>query len=274
MGRDDGFDPVSFAAGWFARGRENSIDASDGLIIAGIAGLVLVGGVVTMVVLGDDITTKGAFKSAICDSVNLKDVDVKYFDWYISNDNEYLFKFTGSAINNFDEKIDFFSCAYEVSEKNYYDVLAYISQNELENIDDYGLLGKLADIVKESELKEFVVDEKVTTSSVEEDVLILDVTKPKVENGKVKYFVSHAQRFENKDGSKGIMTTLSEVSYDLTPELAKNPSGVFLMSKEKAMVKRMGAKKIPVDPFNQVILNNPTKDRVQVINKGKPVTRR
>ena len=94
---------------------------------------------------------KEELNKILASDMNYNSVNVKYFDWYTNNDSEYLFKFTGSAVNSYDEEIDFFACSYEVSEKQYYEMVSYIKDlkvKDVEELDSLGLVKKLTEIVK------------------------------------------------------------------------------------------------------------------------------
>ncbi len=95
---------------------------------------------------------KEELNQAITKSLNdrgtdLASVDVTYFDWKEEN-KDYFFLFTGTAITNDGETIDFFSVTYKVNERLYTEVVDYIQKNQVNDLEDIELLKKFTQIVE------------------------------------------------------------------------------------------------------------------------------
>lgn len=269
-GRGGGFGGGGFAWGYLAgSSRYRSSDVSPGVaIFAGVTLLGMMGLLIGGAIVGTNQTKeeKAKLNTTIATHFNYKSVDINYFDWYINNDEEYIFKFTGSAINIDNVHLDFISCGYEVSEQQYYEVLHYIEKNDIEDLDTKGLLSKLNEIIQEAELLQGKEDTNVATSSDER--IILNVSRARVSGDKVSYYVCYTKQAKDKNGCLGLVTTIDEVSYDLTDELKENPNGVFTLPREKAKVKVLQTN---FTKAGYCVLNkfdNPSKDRVQVVKKG------
>lgn len=265
-GRGGGGFSFGFAMG-HAMGRSGGGgDISTGAaLLAGGALIVIVGGAIAGACICNDQTNKAKaeLNKTVAATMNYKSVDVTYFDWFNDNDNEYIFKFTGNAMNMNDEKIDFFSCSYAVSEKQYYDVLTYIEKNDIEDLDSKNLLDKLTGIIKEAEVVKGKETANVTTSADEANRVILNVSKAKVNGDKVSYYVSYVKEERDANGNIGLTTVLDEISYDLTDELAKNPNGVFALDAKDAQVRVLGSEFAPMKVGNvQVFGNTQTKSRM------------
>ena len=116
-----------FAMGYIlGRGGGGDVGMATALVAAGA--VVIITGVGVAGIIIDSKETKvqkAELNQTIAATMNYKSADVTYFDWLTNNDNEYIFKFTGNAMNMNDEKIDFFSCAYSVSEQQYYEVILF-----------------------------------------------------------------------------------------------------------------------------------------------------
>lgn len=268
-GRRGGSIGGGFALGYLlGRNSSGSGEGSAGVaIFAGVAIIGMVGFLIgDAVVMSNKLEEeKGKLNTTIATHLNYKSVDISYFDWYTNNDDEYIFKFTGSAMNVDDVHLDFISCAYEVSEKQYYEVLEYIEKNDIEDLDTRGLLVKLNEIIKEAELVSGKVDPNVATSS--EESTILNVSKARVNGDKVSYYVCYAKQARDNDGNLGLVTTVDEVSYDLTDELKKHPNGVFVLDKKDAKVKVIESNFVEAKQLVVNQLNAPSKDRVKISTK-------
>ena len=269
-GRGGGFGGGGFALGYLAgSSRYRSSDVSPGAgILAGVALLGMMGFIIGGAIVGSNQIKeeKAKLNTTIASHFNYKSVDINYFDWYTNNDDEYIFKFTGSAINIDDVHLDFISCGYEVSEKQYYEVLQYIEKNDIEDLDSKGLLTKLNEIIQEAEKLKGKEDVNVATSSDER--IILNVSKARVNKDKVSYYVCYTKEARDKNGNMGLITTIDEVSYDLTDELKENPNGVFTLPKEGATVKVLNTNFIKTGYCVLNQFDNPSKDRVQIVKKG------
>ncbi|MGN1201451.1 MAG: hypothetical protein ACI4R8_04270 [Candidatus Caccovivens sp.] len=171
-------------------------------------------------------------------------VNTECFD-YMSGNETYLFKFTGSATNLNNEKIDFFSAVYKVNEQQYYETLELMKKNNINDINSAKLLRMLSKIVKDSELVESNLNEQIAVRGIEDASkfekvgknIILDVTNPIVSDKKVSYKVYYAQEVKTKDGELGLVKSLVNVEFDKTEELAQNPLKVFAKEKESATIK-------------------------------------
>ena len=253
-----------FAAGYLMG--KGDIDPAAAIAIGAVTFL-LIGGVVVAGIFADKATNeaKAQLNDLIATHMQYQSADVTYFDWYTNNDSEYLFKFTGSAMNMMGDDIDFFSCAYEVSEQQYYDVLQYIEKNDIEDLDTKGLLEKLTEIIKEAELVASSENENVATAQATTDErIILNVSKAKVQDDKVSYYVCYATEVRDEDGNMGLVTTVDEVSYDLTDELRANPNGAFLLSKDKAQVRMLKSNYTPVEQFSIMPIAQASAERTKV----------
>ena len=269
-GRGGGFGGGGFALGYLAgSSRYGSSDVSPGVVIVsgtiliGMMGLIIGGAIVGTNQIKEE---KAKLNTTIASHFNYKSVDINYFDWYINNDEEYIFKFTGSAINIDGVHLDFVSCGYEVSEKQYYEVLQYIEKNDIEDLDSKGLLSKLNDIIQEAELIKGKEDANVATSSDER--VILNVSKAKVNGDKVSYYVCYTKQGRDKNGNMGLITTIDEVSYDLTDELKEHPNGAFMLPKEDAKVRVLTTNFVKAGYCVLNKFDTPSEDRVQVVKKG------
>jgi hypothetical protein len=246
---------MGYSMGRSGRGGDMSTGAA---ILAGGAIVVLLGGFIAGACVFDKQTkeAKAELNKTVAATMNYKSADVTYFDWLNDNDNEYIFKFTGNAINMNDEKIDFFSCSYAVSEKQYYDVLTYIEKNDVEDLDSKNLLEKLTGIIKEAEVVKGKENANVTTSADDTNRVILNVSKAKVNGDKVSYYVSYVKEERDANGNLGLTTVLDEISYDLTDELAKNPNGVFALDAKDANVRVLGSEFAPMNVGNVQVFGN------------------
>ena len=209
--------------------------------------------------------TKEEFNGVIAEDMNYNSVNVKSFDWYTNDDNEYLFKFTGSAINSYDEEIDFFACSYEVSENQYNEILDYISdlkQGKIKSLKYTGLVEKLTDIVKDSELYQRKENPLVATE--EGQNVILNVSKAKVDGDRVYYNVEYATPYRFENGKLGLRTTITEVSYSMNEDLAKHPTGVFLLPKENATIKVLKNEEKSIEIFNPVEFHKSSANRKKI----------
>ena len=253
-----------FALGYlFAKnsGGEGAAMAAS-LVGAGAVVLLTAAGVAGIIMDGNKVKEyKSELNQTIAATMEYKSVDATYFDWFNNNDEEFIFKFTGNAINNNDEKIDFFSCSYSVSEQQYYDVLRYIEQNNIEDLDTKGLLKKLNGIIKEAEVVKAKENPTITTSANEDNRVILNVSKAKVNGDKVTYYVCYAKEDKDEKGNLGLTTTIDEVSYDLTEELTNNPNGVFALKAEDAKVKILKSSFAPIKSYNVQALGNTPKSK-------------
>ena len=216
---------------------------------------------------------KAEFDIQLAQEMNYNSANVKYFDLFINKDEEYILKFTGSAINTYGEELDFFACSYELSEQQYRDICEYANVSSIENVKSVDLLNKLTEIVKEAELKSVKENPLVDTQGYDNNqVTILNVSKAKINGDKVFYNVKYCKPVKKEDGTLGLVNVITEVSYDLTDELSKNPNGVFLLPKEKAISKVLHTEVQEVNRFGMTSFNNASEDRVQVASKGKVVT--
>ena len=168
----------------------------------------------------------------------------------ISKEEDFLFEFSGNAINSHGDDIDFFSCAYKVNATQYQEIHDYLIKQEKEDrsaLSSAMLLRKITEIVSTAELVNKEEQANVATSSKNDDTVILNVSQAKVEGDKVCYYVAHLQEGKNKKGQLGLTTILTEVSYDLTDELKANPNGVFALPKEQAKAKAVAKSFEPID---------------------------
>jgi hypothetical protein len=206
---------------------------------------------------------KTQLSETIRQDLNFNSVELKNFDWYVTDDEEYLLKFTGSATNSMDEKVDFFACSYEVSETQFKEIEDFVSKKnkkDMQELDSAGLLKRLNSIIKEAEL----VSSKelpVVATETEDNNMILNVSKAKVNGDKVSYYVSYATAVKDAEGNLSLKKTLAEVSYDLTDDLAMNPNGVFLMSKDNAKFKVVDVKEKKLDVFQLETFNEANQNR-------------
>lgn len=166
---------------------------------------------------------------------NLASVNSKTFECKSEN-KTYLLKFTGSAVNVNNEKIDFFSASYEVSDLQYAEIFQYMQETGNTTLKSRTLLNKLSKVIKESELVETNLNEEIAVRGIEDasdfekvgESVILDVTNPIVSDEKVSYKVSYLQEVKTNFGEIGFVETYASVEFDKTEELAQNPSKVFL----------------------------------------------
>lgn len=184
----------------------------------------------------------------VAETLEYKSVDVEKINCDISDNNEFLFEFSGNAMNINDEKIDFFSCTYKVNAAEYEEINNYLVKRDVESLRSTSteIIGRITEIVSTAELVESRENDNVATSYKNDDVVILNVSKAKVKDDKVYYYVSHLRQTRDKNGQLGLTTVLSEVSYDLTDELKNNPSGVFSLPGEQAKVKTLSKSFEPV----------------------------
>ena len=251
---------MGYVLGKGAGGEDAALAVS--LIGAGAVILITGVGVAGLIIEGNQVKEyKSELNQTIAATMEYKSVDATYFDWASNNDEEFIFKFTGTAMNMNDEKIDFFSCSYSVSEQQYYDVLTYIEQNNIEDLDTKGLLEKLNGIIKEAEVVKAKENSTITTSSNEDNRVILNVSKAKVKGDKVTYYVCYAKEAKDEKGNIGLTTVLDEVSYDLTEELAKNPNGVFSLKAEDAKVEILESSFTPIKLYNAQVFGNTKKSK-------------
>lgn len=166
-------------------------------------------------------------------------VDTDYFDWS-NKDSDYFFRFTGSAMNFDNEKIDFFSAVYKVDEQTYKDTLTSININchnrkTANNLSSRSLVQNLAKQVKKSQLMKVNINENIAIKGIDssndfadiDNSIILNVSKPIINAETVSYKVVYAQGIRTKQNGLGLVTSLINVVFDKTEELAQNPAKVF-----------------------------------------------
>ncbi|MGN1200801.1 MAG: hypothetical protein ACI4R8_00860 [Candidatus Caccovivens sp.] len=194
---------------------------------------------------------------------NIASVNSKTFE--LKSENEtYLFKFTGSAVNVNNEKIDFFSASYEVNEQQYTKISQYMNDAGRTILNSRTLLNKLSKVIKESELVETNLNEEIAVRGIENasdfekvgESIILDVTNPIVSDKKVSYKVSYLQEVKTNFGEIGLVETYASVEFDKTEELAQNPSKVFLGKEKPAKIKILDRNYTPVEENNILTFEN------------------
>ena len=101
----------------------------------------------------------------------------------------------------------------------------------------------------------------VVANSEEGNSVILNVSKAKVDNDRVYYNVSYVTPVRNNEGRLCLKNTIAEVSYDKSEDLVKNPTGVFLLSKDKANIKVLKSDIKTLDVFQPVEFNKVSQNR-------------
>lgn len=191
-----------------------------------------------------DHRAKSDLNNAIVESLDnqgydIASVDANYFDWS-NKDSDYFFRFTGSAMNFDNEKIDFFSAVYKVDEQTYKETLKSIDINcsnrkKANTLSSRSIVQTLARQVKKSQLLKVNTNENIAIKGIDnsndfakiDNAVILNVSKPIINNETVSYKVVYAQGIKTKQNELGLVTSLIDVVFDKTEELAQNPAKVF-----------------------------------------------
>ena len=93
----------------------------------------------------------------------------------------------------------------------------------------------LAKQVKKSQLIKVNINENVAIKGIEncndfteiDNAIILNVSKPIINAETVSYKIVYAQGIRTKQNELGLVTSLIDVEFDKTEELAQNPAKVF-----------------------------------------------
>lgn len=242
----------------------SSNDDSDGISVKGAIGIIAVGaltvgGIITATAFSikDKKEAKQELNNLVANQIEAKSVDISYFDW-TEQDNNYFFKFTGSAVTLDNKNVDFFSSKYSVNEKEYYDILKYIDANEIKDLDKSSeLLKKITKIITNAELVSNLLKENIATSAYEKtsSKIILNVSKAKAEDDCIAYYVCYTEAVKNDDGKIGLLTHLNKVSFAKSADLEKYPSKVFSLENDKADVKEIKSNFTELNPNEFVQLS-------------------
>lgn len=239
-----------------------------GYAVLGVAAVGLIGGVVGGIVYNTNQRdlAKQELNSAIAQSsysqgYDVATVDVSTFEW--SNENsDYFFKFTGTATNFSGENIDYFAAKYLVNEEQYNEVVNHIEKkNYKTGFESKDIVKKITSAVENSKLVEATLNEQIAVrgfenatdfSSVNDECIILEVSKPIISDDKISYNVCYTQNVKTKDGEIGYVTSFVNVEYDRTEELDINPAAVFAQDKSKAKLRIMDRTYSPLSQYEMV----------------------
>lgn len=269
---------------WFG-GRNSSDYDPKIMLISVIAGVAIVGGVITLVVVSDNATKKEILAERIkleeklAEDSNVEKFNLEFFDWLTEN-NEYFFTFSGTAIKEEGKAIDFILSKYKVSEQGYYEIITYIEKEEIEGLDHKtGLLSKILDVVNQSELVSTNQVEKVSNAVYNKNsgdmVSIKGIKMPVInkENNTISYEVELMKFNNEKIENSDLVFETKSVTMPLTDKLERYPTLAYFADKEACSVETIEVGRIKLDgllnyvPINhqpsQTLNNNA---RMQAIN--------
>lgn len=211
-------------------------------------------------------TAKDALNAAVATSCysqgyEVSAVDVSSFE---CNDDEtnHFFKFTGTATNLSGENIEFFSANYLVNANEYKEVVEFMQKKKYKTgFESEKILKKIITAVESSKLVEVTLNENIAVRGIEnatdfasvgDESIVLEVSKPTLNNDKVSYNVCYLQSVKTKEGEVGYVTSFVSVEFDATDELKSNPSAVFTLDKSKAKVKIMDRTYSPLKQLDMI----------------------
>lgn len=243
-------------------GRSNDDDPVAAMVAVGV-GLLLVGGIITYVVINNNHIKeeRQELQTQLAEDAGVKDFRLEYFDWLTEN-NEYFFTFSGSAMKMDGKPLDFILTKYNVSEKNYYELVTYIEKNNIEGLDEQrGLFPRILEIVQESELVANSNVEKLTNAVYDKDngdmVAIKNVKMPVVDKktNTVSYLVQLAKYNKTETENTNIEFITKRITVPLTKQLEEMPSLAYFAKKEEATVKTVKSVKVPVQDFDYLVFD-------------------
>lgn len=233
--------------GFYYFGGHGDGDAPLGLVIGvGVVVLGLVGGLAAGAIIHTNqiAQERAALEEQLAIDARVRDFNLDYFDWVNDvENNKYLFVFTGNAIKIDGQPMDFIATKYEVSEKNYYEIITYIEENKIEGLDHKsGLLSKVLDVIKESELiYNNTIDtapNAITNADDGETLAIKSIELPVIDEEKgIIYYKVETMGYNSLDGDDPTIELDDKVVVTkLTDELRENPNLVYLVDKKKCKV--------------------------------------
>lgn len=277
---------------WISRGGSFKDDDGDVLAYVIIGGLtfLLVGGLVAWALVDGNNTNKFIkeeriqLEQKLAEDANVEKFNLEYFDW-ITENNEYFFTFSGTAIKEEGKPIDFILSKYLVSEQNYYEIITYIEKEGIEGLDHKkGLLSKILDVVNESELVSSNQVTKVSNAVYDKEsgemVSIKGIKVPVInkENNTISYEVE-LMKFNNEKVDNTSLDFVSKtVTMPLTDKLERYPSLAYFADKEQCKVTTTQVGSIKLDGLINYIPINPQPSKTlkkapvkQQLNAAQPV---
>lgn len=239
-------------------------DFTFGEVVAGIGVLAVLLGGLYMLKSADDkviLQQRNELQTQLAEDASVKQFNLEYFDWMTEN-SEYFFTFSGSAMKMDNQPIDFMLTKYQVSQKNYYEMVTYIEKNKIEGLDHKkGLFPKILEVVRESELVQNSAIEQLSNAAFDksaEMVVLKDVKVPVVnkEKGTVSYLVQMARYNPNETEAASIDFITKRVTVPLTKDLENCPTLAYLTPKEACSVKTLKTVNMPVQNYDYVVINN------------------
>lgn len=236
-------------------------------IAALLVGGIIIGGTIAYVSLsGKGIKTeRKEFETKLAEDAGVKQFNLDYFDWLTEND-KYFFTFSGNAIKMDGKPVDFLLTKYNVSQKNYYELITYIEKNNIKGLDTAkGLFPRILEVVADSEMvSNTLIDELSNTvydKESGETIAIKDIKMPVVnKKDKTVSYLVHLIKFnkhESKDASLDFIT--KRITVPLVKELEEMPSLAYFAPKEAAKVKTIKSVNVAVNDFDYFIFNGKAK---------------
>jgi len=239
-------------------------DFSFGELVAGVGVIAVLFGSLAVLNSIDNkkiLEQRRELQSQLAEDAQVKQFNLEYFDWMTEN-SEYFFTFSGSAMKMDNQPIDFLLTKYQVSQKNYYEMITYIEKNNIEGLDHKkGLFPKILEVVRESELVHNSAIEQLSSASYDKaDTMIVlkDVKVPVVnkEKGTVSYLVQMAKYNPNETEQASIDFITKRVTVPLTKDLENCPTLAYLVPKENCKVKTVKTVNMQVQNYDYVVINN------------------